>query len=145
GSCGAGGGGAGDYDSGGCLVLCVTAAMGEGGGGGGGGGGPALYHNRGDGTFEPDARAGELGRKLRGVAGLDAAFFDFDNDGRLDLIVVGKPAAPGGRGVFLFRNDAARGFEDYSTILPPADSLGAGRAVAVADYAQDGDLDVLVA
>src|SRR5207244_7852337 len=144
GSCGAGGGGAGDYDSGGCLVLCVTAAMGEGGGGGGGGGGPALYPRRGDGTFEPDARAGELRRKLRGVAGLDAAFFDFDNDGFLDLVVVGKPLASpaGGRGVFLFRNDPIRGFEDYSSILP--DSLRAGRAVAVTDVDQDGDLDLIV-
>ena len=125
----------GDYDNDGFLDLFVTSLDGT---------EPSLYHNRGDGTFERDARAGELGRKLRGVAGLDAAFFDFDNDGRLDLIVVGKPAAPGGRGVFLFRNDAARGFEDYSTILPPADSLRAGRAVAVTDYDQDGDLDLIV-
>src|SRR3989454_5536242 len=125
----------GDYDNDGLLDLFVTSLDGT---------GPSLYHNRGDGTFERDARAGELGRKLRGVAGLDAAFFDFDNDGRLDLIVVGKPAAPGGRGVFLFRNDAARGFEDYSRILPPADSLRAGRAVAGADYDQDGDPDLIV-
>src|SRR2546430_118741 len=73
----------GDYDNDGFLDLFVTSL--DGAGGGGGGGGPALYHNRGDGTFEPDARAGELRRKLRGVAGLDAAFFDFDNDGFLEI------------------------------------------------------------
>lgn len=125
----------GDYDNDGFLDLFVTSLDGT---------EPSLYHNRGDGTFELDARTRELRRTLRGVAGLDAAFFDFDNDGRLDLIVVGRPAAPDGRGVFLFRNDATRGFEDYSSILPPLTTLRAGRAVAVADFDQDGDLDLLV-
>jgi tetratricopeptide (TPR) repeat protein len=124
----------GDYDNDGFLDLFVTSLDGK---------EPALFHNHGDGTFELDARAGELRRTLRGVTGLDAAFFDFDNDGFLDLIVVGKSAAPDRRGVFLFRNDATGRFEDYSKILP--DSLRAGRAVAIADVDQDGDLDLIIA
>jgi tetratricopeptide (TPR) repeat protein len=126
----------GDYGNDGFLDLFVTSLDGT---------KPALYSNRGDGTFERDAPpTGALRRGLSGAAGLEAAFFDFDNDGRLDLIVVGRAATAGERGVFLFRNDATRGFEDRSSSLPPLDSLRAGRAVAVADVDRDGDLDLIV-
>jgi Tfp pilus assembly protein PilF len=123
----------GDYDNDGFLDLFVTSL---------GGAGPSLFHNRGNGTFELDPRTGALRRMLSGVAGLDAVFFDFDNDGWLDLLVVGKAAAPNGRGVFLFRDDRARGFEDVSSILP--NDLRAARAAAVVDFDQDGDLDLIV-
>jgi tetratricopeptide (TPR) repeat protein len=123
----------GDYDNDGALDLFVTARDGATGG---------LYHNRGDGTFERDRAGGAL-RELAGVAGHQAAFVDFDNDGWLDLLVVGQGTAGTRRGVLLFRNDGGKRFEDFSSSLPA--SLRAGRAVTTADFDQDGDLDLVIA
>src|SRR5436309_2173649 len=126
----------GDYDNDGFLDLFVAAP---------GGTAPALYHNRGDGTFEPDRRSGAL-EALRSLAARAAVFFDFDNDGFLDLAVVGAPTRTGGgggaRGVYLFRNDQTGRFLDRSGILPK--DLHTGRRVVAVDYDRDGDLDLLV-
>ena len=80
---------------------------------------------------------------LQSVSGLDALFFDFDNDGHLDLLVVGKSLESGGRGILLFHNDGTGRFEDISEILP--DGPSSGRQAAIIDYNEDGDLDLLVA
>src|SRR5260370_34404088 len=99
----------GDYDNDGFLDLFVTSLDGH--------GEPALYHHRGDGSFESDARAGELGRKLRGVVGVVAAFFDFDNDGFFDFVVVGNPAVPNGRGAIIVTTGASGAFYDCTSLL----------------------------
>ena len=122
----------GDYDNDGFLDLFVAAP---------GGRSPVLYHNRGDGTFEPDRRSAAFAA-LRTLGARAAVFCDFDNDGFLDLVVVGAPTKPGARGVYLFRNDQAGRFTDHSSILP--DDLHAARRVAAVDYDRDGDLDLIV-
>ena len=123
----------GDYDNDGFLDVFVGSLDGT---------GPVLYRNKSDGTFEVDQRGSTSVRGRRTVAGRDALFFDFDNDGYLDLVVVGQPGAGHGRGVFLFRNDATGRFVDRSAILPS--DLPALRRVAAADYDRDGDLDLIV-
>ncbi len=123
-----------DYNNDGFLDLFV-AGLGE--------GEHALYMNNGDGTFEPDRRPTAMYQSLQQVIGLDAAFFDFDNDGWQDLLVVGEPAEASGRGLLLFRNAAPGRFDDMSSRLPQ--DIGSGRHVAVADYGSDGDLDIFVA
>src|SRR3989454_8760997 len=125
-------GAVGDYDNDGVLDLFVASA---------GGTAPVLYPNRGDGTFEPDRRSEAL-EALRALAARAALFFDFDNDGFLDLVVVGAPTQAGARGVYLFRNDQTGRFLDRSAILP--NDLHAARRVVAVDYDRDGDLDLLV-
>ena len=118
----------GDYNNDGSLDFFVTALE---------DGKYHLYRNTGNGTFHRETRQRELFGSLKHVAGQDAVFFDFDNDGYLDLIVVGR------RGVFLFHNDGTGKFEDVSTLLPG--NTKSGSKIIAADYDYDGDLDVFIA
>ncbi len=124
----------GDYDNDGFLDLFVTALS---------GGEHTLYRNRGDGTFEVDHRSDQALKAIRELGGLGAAFFDFDNDGHLDLLVVGEPPTESGRGVVLFRNDGTGRFEEAPGLLPG--DLAGARGLALADYNDDGDLDLFLA
>ncbi len=46
-----------------------------------------LYHNNGDGTFSDVTAGSGLEHKPENVLSVGAAWFDYDNDGLLDLIV----------------------------------------------------------
>ena len=102
-----------------------------------------LYRNRGDGTYAPDGRSHEEATNAtKGVRGSDAHFLDYDNDGFLDLWLIGEPREADGRGVFLFRNDGTGRFTDASNLLPEA--IQSGRDSTVGDYDNDGDLDLFL-
>ena len=128
----------GDYNNDGFLDIFVARVN---------GGEPALWLNKGDGTFMRDSRSAGVLRRLRSVAGMAAEFVDYDNDGWLDLVVAGKPVVHGSAspGVFLLHNDGRGRFEDRSNLLPAAVRSAGGAAVAVADIDDDGDEDLLVA
>ncbi len=123
----------GDYNNDGYLDFFITSLDGS----------PyLLYRNKRDGTFETDNTTPGVFDVLQQMAGHDATFFDFDNDGFLDLFVVGEPLKKGGKGVFLFHNEAEGVFKDVSELLP-ADLLS-GHQIAITDYNEDGDLDMFI-
>jgi hypothetical protein len=95
---------------------------------------PALYRNRGDGTFEDvTARAG-LQVELYG---LGVASADYDNDGHVDLYVTAL-----GRNR-LFRNLGGLRFVDATDRAGVGDS-GFSTCAAWFDYDRDGRLDLFV-
>ena len=77
-----------------------------------------------------------------------AAFFDYDNDGFLDLYIVDSGNVPGitrarPHGNVLYRNNGDCTFTDVTELAGVGDT-GYGMGVAVADYDNDGDGDLYV-
>src|SRR5688572_5662443 len=134
---GSGAAAAADYNNDGFLDLFVASTR---------GGMPRLSLNKGDGTFAADGRSNPALQVLRSVTGSAAAFIDHDNDGWLDLVVVGEPIESGGSspGIFFFRNDGTGRFADRSMLLPESARTAAATAIAVSDVDDDGDEDILL-
>lgn len=124
----------GDYNNDGFLDLFVTSYK---------AGNCKLYRNRGDGSFKIDETSKDLARTLQDVQAYDASFMDFDNDGYLDLFVVGKSNTEDGNGVFLYHNDKTGTYYAVKNILP--EGLKSGKGILTFDYNEDGDLDVVIA
>src|SRR5205823_13125305 len=93
-----------------------------------------LYHGQAGQYLDVTARSGIA---LRDTA-ICATFADYDNDGSLDLFVIGTG------GAHLFRNRGAGKFEDVTQAsrIGAADLRGARQATFV-DLDHDGDLDLL--
>lgn len=121
----------GDYNNDGYFDLFVPSLRGQ----------HALYRNRGDGTFVRDTSADSVITRMVAISGHSAEFFDVDNDGWLDCIVVGIAAE--GNGARLFYNDGTGKFWDASPLLP--ELTNACSQVDALDYDNDGDLDLLLA
>ena len=113
-----------------------------------------LYHNTGEGQFDDVTVAAGLGQNTRFV-GWGCAFFDFDNDGWKDLLLVSGHVFPEvdrlgtdiryrDRAV-LYHNTGKGTFRDISTSAGEAIlSRHSARGLAVGDIDNDGTLEVLV-
>jgi len=149
----------GDYDNDGwpdLFVANVTANQ--------------LFHNNGNGTFtDVTEKAGLQGATLDGkkMWSVGAGWFDYDNDGLLDLFVINyckwevnrDPDCTVGGGVrgychpkyyapthdALYRNNGDGTFTDVSDKTGIAVQFGKGMSVSFADYDGDGFLDAFVA
>jgi hypothetical protein len=148
----------GDYDNDGRPDLFLANVNGN-----------QLFHNNGDGTFtDVTAKAGLSGAVYKGrkVWSIAAGWFDYNNDGLLDLFVANycqwdphyEPVCTGlnGRGYChpgsfgplsntLYRNNGDGTFTDVSAETGISAVLGKGMGVVFADYDGDGFLDVFVA
>jgi hypothetical protein len=132
-----------DFDGDGLLDIYVTNLDGQ---------AHTLYRNLGEGMFQDVTFETGLGTPSLPFVGWGTAFFDYDNDGDLDIIVangavVARPRNGLSRGQrnLLFRNLGNGTFDEVGL------RSGAGlalekisRGLAVGDIDNDGDLDVLI-
>jgi enediyne biosynthesis protein E4 len=136
----------GDFDGNGTDDIFVTHLMDE---------TNTLFVNLGQAVFEDRTREAGLGRPASRFTGFGTFFFDFDNDGWLDLFVANgavqlipdlvrrKDPFPLGQPNQLFRNNGKGSFVengDQMALHP----LEVSRGAALGDVDNDGDTDVLV-
>jgi hypothetical protein len=139
---------AGDIDNDGDEDLFVSNLTGE---------GNDLYVNDGSGLFEEQSGHSGLGPASHAYTGFGAAWFDVDNDGWLDLLIVNGAVQtiealrrandpfPLHQQKLLFRNLRDGRFEDVTARGGRSFQLSeVGRGAAFGDIDNDGDIDVVV-
>jgi hypothetical protein len=101
-----------------------------------------LYENDGFGSFtDVTDWAGDLAEG--GISGIHwgNAFFDYDNDGDLDLYVTNEGHTRIKTNT-LYQNDGGGQFSIVTDLAFPSDTGPSGAAAAIGDYNQDGALDI---
>jgi len=148
---------AGDYDNDGFVDLYVTGVNRN-----------QLFHNNGDGTFSDVTEKAGVAGLVPGIGkawAVAAGWFDYNNDGLLDLLVVNylnydlKTAAACSVGKLptycspndfqgtpniLYRNNGDGTFTDVSAASHIGQYVGKGMGVAFADYDGDGFTDIFI-
>ena len=146
----------GDYDNDGYEDLFIASA-----------GRNTLYHNNGNGTFTDVTERSGIGAKPAGILSIGAAWFDYDNDGLLDLVVsnytlwtpqTDKRCSAAGVEYYcdprlfyqavphrLYHNLGNGKFEDVTEKSGFGAAPGKGMGISIADFNDDGWQDVFIA
>ena len=114
-----------------------------------------LYRNKGNGVFDDETVRSKIGYATYHLSGFGTRFFDYDNDGARDLFIANghvldnvqlyRSDARYLEPKLMFRNTGGGLFENVSDRLGADFQLPrASRGVAVGDFDNDGDLDILV-
>ena len=136
----------GDYDNDGWLDLVVPNFQRE---------PTSVYRNEGDGMFAYESSRSGIGRESLAFVGWSTAFFDYDNDGFLDVFIANghtldnielfdaSATYPQRNQLFANRHDGT--FQDVSDQVGPGMATSkVSRGAAFGDYDQDGDIDIFV-
>ena len=121
----------GDYNNDGLIDILVTDLSGN---------MNELYMNLGDGKFKADQNWEKSKKRLKGISGNDAEFFDLDNDGYLDILISGNKQNDERSGLYLFYNNGSGKFSDASYLIP--EGLGTIEQLGTTDHDNDGDIDI---
>lgn len=106
----------------------------------------ALYRNIGNGVYEDITRKSGVADYFAGKGQWAAMLFDFDNDGDLDIFTANGSAEELKLQLpLLLENDGKGNFSNVGADVSPYFSKKrSGRAAAVVDFDNDGNLDVIV-
>jgi hypothetical protein len=138
---------AGDFDNDGDEDVLITNLTRE---------GSTLYRNNGRGNFQDSTQEFNLTQPTFLSTGFGAVWFDYDNDGWLDLFTAngavtmiaalkGKPYPFHQRNQLFHNEGAAAAFREVSATAGPALQLSeVSRGAAFGDIDNDGDIDLLV-
>jgi enediyne biosynthesis protein E4 len=106
----------------------------------------ALYHNVGNGVFVDITEESGVAAAMAGKSSWGAQFFDYDNDGDLDIVAANGtaeeliPQYP-----LLLENDGTGHFKNVGKEHGAYFSTKrSGRSLAVLDFDNDGDLDIII-